>query len=69
MSDQGYSRITIKVRDEWCFRETVKIAADSKSESVNGFMIRAIRDAVRKCGVDFPVPILNEEKQTANHNP
>lgn len=58
MSDKGYSRITLKVRDEWQFREKVKEAAEKNGESVNGFMIRAIRDAVKEKGVDFPVNVL-----------
>lgn len=59
MSDKGYSRITIKVRDEWNFREVVKDVADKCGESVNGFMIRAIRDAVRNNGGNFPFPVLD----------
>ena len=63
MTDTGYSRITIKVRDEWHFREKVKEAAEISNESVNGFMIRAIRDAVRKQGIDFPVKVLEIDMQ------
>lgn len=62
MSDKGYLRVTLKVRDEWHFREIVKIAAKKEGESVNGFMIRAIRDAVQKKGIEFPMDILESDK-------
>ena len=63
MSDKGYSRITIKVRDEWKFREKIKEAADACGESVNGFMIRVIRDAVKKQGIQFPVGVFEEKSE------
>lgn len=59
--EKHYSRLTIKVRNEWDFRNTVKKVADSKGESVNGFMIKAIRDAVRREGGSFPAPVLESE--------
>lgn len=65
MSDTGYSRITLKVRDEWKFRETIKAAAEKRGESVNGFMIRAIRDAVQKNGIEFPCPVLENRESDA----
>lgn len=63
MSDTGYIRVTLKVREEWAFRESVKDAAEKAGESVNGFMIRAIRDAVQREGVSFPVPVLEDKRQ------
>ena len=62
MSENGYVRVTMKIREEWKFRDAVKAAADKTGESVNGFMIRAIRDAVRREGVDFPCPVLEEKR-------
>lgn len=59
--EKHYSRLTIKVRNEWDFRNTVKKVANSKGESVNGFMIKAIRDAVRREGGSFPTPVLESE--------
>lgn len=62
VSENGYIRVTMKIREEWKFRDVVKEAADKSGESVNGFMIRAIRDAVRREGVDFPCPVLEEKR-------
>lgn len=61
--EKNYSRLTLKVRNEWEFRETVKKIADAKGESVNGFMIKAIRDAVRKEGGNFPTPVLEQVEE------
>ena len=65
MSDKNYSRITIKVHDSWDFRNIVKQAADSTGESVNAFMIRAIRDKVKECGIEFPVTVLAEDNTSS----
>ena len=62
MSENGYIRVAMKVREEWIFRDTLKEAAHRSGESVNGFMIRAIRDAVRREGLDFPCPVLEEKE-------
>lgn len=62
MSEIGYSRITLKIRDEWEFRDTIKLAAEKSGESVNAFMIKAIRDAVKAQGLSFPVPVMEEKK-------
>ena len=58
--EKHYSRLTLKVRNEWEFRETVKKIEEAKGESVNGFMVKAIRDAVRKEGGNFPTPVLEQ---------
>jgi len=63
MSDANYSRVTLKVRDEWDFRNVVKQMADRAGESVNGYMIKAIRDAVIADGGKFPVSVLDKETE------
>lgn len=68
MSDGNYSRITVKVHNTWHFKDVVKKAAEQKGESVNGYMIRAIHDAVRADGMDFPTVVLEGEKNTSNNN-
>lgn len=65
MSDTNYSRITLKVRDEWDFRNVVKQVADKNGESVNGYMIKAIRNAVIADGGAFPVSVLEKEAEKA----
>ena len=66
MSDKGYSRITIKVRDDWNFRDKIKEAALSSGESVNGFMIRAIHEEVVRSGVKISEEILKQIKANAS---
>lgn len=56
-----YEYRTVKLRQEWDFVNTVKQAAEANGESVNGFMVRAIRDKVESLGFSFPVPVLPEK--------
>ena len=60
-NDKTYERFTIVVRQDCAFRDIVKQAAEACGESVNGFMVKAIRDKVEATGFAFPVPVLPDK--------
>jgi len=62
--DRAYSKCSIQIRKDWNFRDTVKLAAEACGESVNGFMVKAIRDKVEAAGFSFPVPVLPDKHET-----